>query len=80
MRAYGTDRVRAGDGAAMIISSRRDKGWKARVPKTLRLPVPGTAVLWADSYYEVVIAATRAEVLCYVLIRGGRNDPPSGRL
>ena len=54
MQAYGSDRVRQ-QGERWILASRRDKGWIARVPKTLTsAEFPGTAVLCEDQYFEVV--------------------------
>jgi len=56
MQAYGTDRVRPGGGDQVILSSRLDKGWTARVPKTLTTAeFPGTAVLWEERYFEVAM-------------------------
>jgi hypothetical protein len=55
MRAYGSDRVRPGDGPSVLILCRRAKGWTARVPRTMTSAEhPGTAVLWDEQYYEVV--------------------------
>ncbi len=57
MKAFGSDRVRPGDGEQMILLSRLRKGWTARVAKTLTsAEFPGTAVLWEERYFEVVIA------------------------
>jgi hypothetical protein len=57
MQAFGSDRVRPGDGEQMVVLSRLSKGWTARVPKTLTsAEFPGTAVLWEERYFEVVIA------------------------
>jgi hypothetical protein len=57
MQAFGSDRVRPGDGEQMIILSRLRKAWTARVAKTLTsAEFPGTAVLWEERYFEVVIA------------------------
>lgn len=54
MQAYGSDRVRPGQGEQVILLSRLDKGWTARVPKTLTTAeFPGTAVLWEERYFEV---------------------------
>ena len=54
MQAYGSDRVRE-DGERWILSSRLDKGWNARVAKTLTsAEFPGTAILWHEQYFEVV--------------------------
>ena len=49
MQAFGSDRVRTGDGEQIILSSRLPKGWIAGNPK-----FPGTAVLWEERYFEVV--------------------------
>ena len=57
MQAFGSDRVRPGDGEQMVLLSRLSKGWTARAPKTLTsAEFPGTAVLWEERYFEVVIA------------------------
>jgi len=57
MQAYGSDRVRAGDGEQIIVASRLDKGWTPRAPKTLTTAeFPGTAVLWEECYFEVAAA------------------------
>ena len=54
MQAYGSDRLRQ-DGERWILLSRRDKGWVARIAKTLTsAEFPGTAVLCDDQYFEVV--------------------------
>jgi hypothetical protein len=49
MQAFGSDRVRQGDGDAIILSSRLSKGWTAGNGR-----IPGTAVLWEERYFEVV--------------------------
>src|SRR5215210_5779539 len=58
MQSFGSDRVRAGEGAQRILMSRIPKqGWTPRTPKTLtHSEFPGTAVLWGDEYFEVVDA------------------------
>jgi hypothetical protein len=57
MQAYGSDRVRPGDGEQMVLLSRIPKTWTPRVPKTLTTAeFPGTAVLWEERYFEVVDA------------------------
>lgn len=57
MQAYGSDRIRRGDGERMILSCRVSKGWTARVEKTFTsAEFPGTAVLWEERYFEVVLA------------------------
>ena len=57
MQAFGSDRVRRGDGEQVILLSRLPKGWTPRVQKTLiSAEFPGTAILWEETYYEVVIA------------------------
>ena len=54
MQAYGSDRLRQ-DGERWILSARLDKGWVARVDKTLTsAEFPGTAILWDEQYFEVV--------------------------
>ena len=68
MRAFGSDRVRRGEGEQMILLSSRDKGWTARVPKTLTTAEhPGIAVLWEDRYFEVVSATPAGQSIRYVL-------------
>lgn len=55
MQAFGSDRVRQGDGEQIVLSSRLSKGWTARVEKTLTsAEFPGTAILWEERYFEVV--------------------------
>lgn len=55
MQAYGSDRIRPGEGEQVNLLSRFDKGWTARVPKTLTsAEFPGTAVLWEERWFEVV--------------------------
>ena len=55
MQAFGSDRVRQGDGEQIILSSRLSKGWTPRVDKTLTsAEFPGTAILWEERYFEVV--------------------------
>ncbi|MEA2166513.1 MAG: hypothetical protein QOK37_4640 [Thermoanaerobaculia bacterium] len=55
MQAYGSDRVRPGDGDQLILMSRFPKQWTPRAPKTLTTAeFPGTAVLWEERYFEVV--------------------------
>jgi hypothetical protein len=57
MQSYGSDRVRRGDGEQVILSTRLSKGWTARVEKTLTsAEFPGTAVLWEEQYFEVILA------------------------
>jgi hypothetical protein len=47
MQAYGSDRVRPGDGEQFVLLSRIPKAWKPRVAKSLTsAEFPGTAVLW----------------------------------
>jgi hypothetical protein len=49
--------MRRDDGGRIILSSRLSKGWVARVEKTLTsAEFPGTAILWEESYFEVVAA------------------------
>lgn len=68
MLAFGSDRVRRGDGEQMILLSTRDKGWTARVPKTLTTAEhPGIAVLWEERYFEVVSATSAGQSVRYVL-------------
>lgn len=56
MQTYGSDRVRV-DGERITLTSRFDKGWTPRSEKThTSAEFPGTAVLWEDTYYEVVFA------------------------
>jgi hypothetical protein len=57
MQAYGSDRVRAGDGERVELLSRIAKAWTPRAPKTLTTAeFPGTAVLWEERYFEVISA------------------------
>jgi hypothetical protein len=57
MQAFGSDRVRQGDGEQIVLSSRLSKGWTPRVEKTLTsAEFPGTAILWEEQYFEVVSA------------------------
>jgi hypothetical protein len=57
MQAYGSDRVRPGDGEQYILMSRFPKQWTPRAAKTLTTAeFPGTAVLWEERYFEVVDA------------------------
>ena len=75
MQAYGSDRVRD-DGERWILSSRLDKGWNARVAKTLTsAEFPGTAILWEEQYFEVVaIDAHPAGGVQYTLERWRDNN------
>jgi hypothetical protein len=55
VQAFGSDRVRAGDGEERVLFSRLPKGWTPRTPKSLtQSEFPGTAVLWDELYFEVV--------------------------
>ncbi|MCU1231009.1 MAG: hypothetical protein JWO97_3893 [Acidobacteria bacterium] len=55
MQPIGSDRLRVTGDRRIVLSSRMDKGWSARVGKTPTSPEhPGTAVLCGDEYYEVV--------------------------
>jgi hypothetical protein len=57
MQAYGSDRVRPGDGEQIVLLSRIPKAWTPRVAKTLTTAeFPGTAILWEECYFEVVDA------------------------
>jgi len=57
MEAYGSDRVRTGDGEQFVLLSRLPKAWTPRVAKSLTTAeFPGTAVLWEERYFEVVDA------------------------
>jgi hypothetical protein len=57
MQAYGSDRVRPGDGEQLVLLSRFPKQWTPRAAKTLTTAeFPGTAVLWEERYFEVVDA------------------------
>jgi hypothetical protein len=59
MQTFGSDRVRAGEGAQLILSSRLSKGWTPRTPKTLtHAEFPGTAVFWEEQFFEVVDVET----------------------
>jgi hypothetical protein len=62
MQAYGSDRVRPGDGEQFILMSRFPKQWTPRAAKTLTTAeFPGTAVLWGERYFEVVDAEGLAQ-------------------
>ena len=55
MQAYGSDRVRPGDGEQFVLLSRFPKQWTPRMPKSLTTAeFPGTAVLWEERYFEVI--------------------------
>ncbi len=57
MQAYGSDRVRPGEGEQFVLMSRFPKQWTPRAAKTLTsAEFPGTAVLWEERYFEVVDA------------------------
>jgi len=57
MHAYGSDRVRPGDGEQFVLLSRIAKRWTPRAVKTpTSAEFPGTAVLWEGRYFEVVDA------------------------
>jgi hypothetical protein len=57
MQAYGSDRVRTGDGEQFVLLSRIPKAWTPRAAKSLTTAeFPGTAVLWEERYFEVVDA------------------------
>jgi hypothetical protein len=57
MQAYGSDRLRPGDGEQHVLLSRIPKRWTPRSVKTLTsAEFPGTAVLWEECYFEVVDA------------------------
>jgi hypothetical protein len=57
MQAYGSDRVRPGDGEQLVLMSRFPKQWTPRAAKRLTsAEFPGTAVLWEERYFEVVDA------------------------
>lgn len=54
--------MRRGDGEQVILSCRLSKGWTARVAKTFTsAEFPGTAILWEERYFEVVIAEPLAQ-------------------
>ena len=62
MQPHGSDRLRVTEEQRIVLSSRFDKGWVARVAKTLTSPEhPGTAVLCDDEYYEVVEASAQPQ-------------------
>lgn len=57
MQAFGSDRVRPGDGEQVVLLARIPKAWTPRVAKTLTsAEFPGTAILWEERYFEVVDA------------------------
>ena len=62
MQAYGSDRVRPGEGEQFVLMSRFPKPWTPRAAKTLTTAeFPGTAVLWEERYFEVVDAEGLAQ-------------------
>lgn len=69
MRAYGSDRVAAGEEeGTYLLSARFPKGWTARVPKALnRREFPGTAVLWDEVLFEVIAVEPLANGIRYTL-------------
>jgi hypothetical protein len=69
MRAYGSDRVAAGEEeGTYLISARLPKRWTARVPKALnRREFPGTAVLWDEELFEVIAVEPLAHGIRYTL-------------
>jgi hypothetical protein len=68
MQAYGTDRVRRGNGEQWIILSSRSKGWVPRTPATMTTrDRPGIAILCEEKYYEVVAATVAGTGVRYVL-------------
>jgi hypothetical protein len=68
MQAYGSDRVRQGDGERIVLSCRGPKGWTARIEKTMTgAEFPGTAVLWEGRYFEVVSAEPISGGVRYIL-------------
>ena len=67
MTPYGSDRVRV-DGERIVLSSRLPKGWTARVERTLTsAEFPGTAVLWEEQYFEVIVAEPLPQGVRYTL-------------
>lgn len=69
MQAYGSDRLRLAEDGHLLLSCRLEKGWLPRVTKTMtRAEFPGTAVLWEEAYYEVVVVESLpAGGVCYTL-------------
>ena len=68
MQAFGTDRVRRGNGEQWVILSPRSKGWVPRTPATAtRKDRPGTAVRCDEKYFEVVAANVTGGGIRYVL-------------
>src|SRR2546428_2438440 len=61
--------MRGGAGDRMTLPCRVSRGWTARVKKTsTSVKFPGTAVLWEERYFEVVVAeALPAGGVRYVL-------------
>lgn len=67
MRAFGSDRLKT-SGKQLIIHCPRAKGWVARIPKSYTNPEhPGTAVLWEESYFEVIVEDISPQSVRYVL-------------
>src|SRR2546430_17568120 len=69
MQPYGSDRVRARDDGAIVLSCRFAKeGWQPRVEKTLTTAEhPGTAILWDEECYEVVDVDASDAGVSYIL-------------
>jgi hypothetical protein len=57
MQPFGSDRVLPGEGDQIVLLSRIPKNWTPRVEKTFTsAEFPGTAVCWAEQYFEVIAA------------------------
>lgn len=68
MRAFGSDRLQTGKGNQLIIHCRRPKGWVPRTPRSYTNPEhPGTAVLWEEAYFEVIVEDVSPNAVRYVL-------------
>jgi hypothetical protein len=69
MRAYGSDRVRAVDDGAFVITCRLPKEkWEPRIPKTLTTSEhPGTAIQWDEATFEIVEREFAANGVRYTL-------------
>ena len=68
MQAYGSDKLRRGNGEQWVLLSARSKGWLPRTPRSITSAErPGSAVLWEEQYFEVVSALPSGTGVRYVL-------------
>lgn len=67
--AHGDDRVAVKPDGAIVLSSRRDKGWVPRREKDLvHAAFPGTCIQWGESHFEVVRADSLGAGVRYQLL------------